>query len=156
MYNRRQFLGAIGLSSVAFSAAMLTPSRISHALEAIANYPGTPGEIAKDESFWFEVQQAYTIDRSLINLNNGGVCPSPTIVQEAMKEHWDLANKAPTYFMWGIQEPRKETVRQRLARAFGCEAEEIALTRNATEGLKICQLGLDLSRGNELLTTNQY
>lgn len=155
MYNRRQFLGSIGLSSAAFSAAMLNPNRISHALETIANYPGTPGEIAKDESFWFEVQQAYTIDRSLINLNNGGVCPSPAIVQEAMKEHWDLANKAPTYFMWQIQEPRKETVRQQLARAFGCDSEEIALTRNASEGLQTCQLGLDLSPGDELLTTNQ-
>ncbi len=155
MYNRRQFLGTIGLSSAAFSAVMLNPSRISHALEAIANYPGTPGDIAEDESFWFEVQQAYTIDRSLINLNNGGVSPSPAIVQEAMKEHWDLANKAPTYFMWQIQEPRRETVRQRLARAFGCNTEEIALVRNASEGLQICQLGLDLSPGDELLTTNQ-
>jgi len=155
MYNRRQFLGAIGLSSAAFSAALLNPSRMAHALETITNYPGTAIEIAKDESFWFKVQQAYTIDRSLINLNNGGVCPSPAIVQEAMKEHWDLANKAPTYFMWQIQEPRKETVRQRLARTFGCDAEEIALTRNASEGLQICQLGFDLSPGDELLTTNQ-
>lgn len=128
---------------------------MAHALETITNYPGTAIEIAKDESFWFKVQQAYTIDRSLINLNNGGVCPSPAIVQEAMKEHWDLANKAPTYFMWQIQEPRKETVRQRLARTFGCDAEEIALTRNASEGLQICQLGFDLSPGDELLTTNQ-
>jgi isopenicillin-N epimerase len=155
MYNRRQFLGAIGLSSAAFSVAALNPSRVSHALDAIANYPGTPKDIAADESFWFEVQQAFTVDRSMINLNNGGVCPSPKFVQEAMKEHWDLANKAPTYFMWQIQEPRREVVRQRLARAFGCDAEEIALTRNASEGLQICQFGLDLKSGDELLTTNQ-
>jgi isopenicillin-N epimerase len=155
MYNRRQFLGAIGLSFAAFSVAALNPLRVSHALEAITNYPGTPEEVAADESFWFEVQQAYTVDRSMINLNNGGVCPSPKFVQEAMKEHWDLANKAPTYTMWQIQEPRREVVRQRLARAFGCDAEEIALTRNASEGLQICQFGLDLKSGDELLTTNQ-
>ena len=155
MYNRRQFLGAIGLSSAAFSIAMLNPSRVSHALEAVTNYPGSPEKISKDESFWFEVQQAYTVDRSMINLNNGGVCPAPAVVQEAMKKHWDFANKAPSWALWTIQEPRKEAVRQRLARAFGCEAEEIALTRNASEGLQICQLGLDFRPGDELLTTNQ-
>jgi len=37
----------------------------------------------------------------------------------------------------------------------GCDPEEIALTRNASEGLQICQLGTDLKRGDELLTTTQ-
>jgi len=76
-------------------------------------------------------------------------------VQQAMIRHWDFANKAPTYFMWGIQEPQKEAVRQRLARMFGCETEEIALTRNASEGLQICQFGLNFQSGDELLTTDQ-
>jgi len=49
----------------------------------------------------------------------------------------------------------EEDVRKRLARAFGCDPEEVALTRNASEGLEICQLGLDLSKGDEILTTNQ-
>jgi len=155
MHNRRQFLGALGLSSVAFSAAMLNSARVAHALEAISKYSGAAEEIAADEAFWFEVQQAFTVDRSLINLNNGGVCPSPACVQQAMIRHWDFANKAPTYFMWGIQEPQKEAVRQRLARMFGCETEEIALTRNASEGLQICQFGLNFQAGDELLTTDQ-
>jgi isopenicillin-N epimerase len=46
-------------------------------------------------------------------------------------------------------------VRQRLALAFGCNAEEMALTRNASESLQICQLGLDLRPGDEVLTTTQ-
>jgi isopenicillin-N epimerase len=156
MYNRRQFLGAVGRpAAAAFALATLDPVGVRRAVDALANYPGTPEEISKDESFWFEVQQAFTVDRSIINLNNGGVCPAPAIVQQAMKRHWDFANKAPTYTMWQIQEPRKEAVRQRLARMFGCDAEEIALTRNASEGLQICQLGLDLKPDDELLTTNQ-
>ena len=61
----------------------------------------------------------------------------------------------PVYTMWRILEPQREGVRQRLARAFGCDAEEIALTRNASEGLQICQLGLDLEPGDEVLTTTQ-
>jgi selenocysteine lyase/cysteine desulfurase len=57
--------------------------------------------------------------------------------------------------MWEILEPQRETVRRRLARAFACDPEEIALTRNASEGLQICQLGFDLRPGDEVLTTNQ-
>ena len=156
MYNRRQFLGAVGRpAAAAFVFASLNPHRIHRAIEALTDYPGTPQEIARDESFWFEVQQAFTVDRSLINLNNGGVSPSPAVVQDAMKKHEDFSNKAPTYTMWGIQEPQKEGVRKRLARMFGCDPEEIAITRNASEGLQICQLGIDLKKGDELLTTNQ-
>ena len=156
MYDRRQFLGAIGRpATAAFTMAVLNPGGVAKALETLTHYSGTPEQIAKDESFWREVQQSFTVDRSLINLNNGGVCPAPAVVQEAMKQHWDFANKAPTYTMWQIQEPRKEVVRKRLARTFGCDAEEIAITRNASEGLQIIQFGMDLKKGDELITTTQ-
>ena len=156
MINRRAFLGAIGRpASAAFVVAALDTIGMHRALEAIADYPGSPEEITGDEAFWFEVQQAFTVDRSLINLNNGGVCPSPAIVQDAMKKHLDFSHKAPTYTMWQIQEPQKEAVRKRLARMFGCDAEEIALTRNASEGLQICQFGMDFQKGDEFLTTTQ-
>ncbi|MFM8393396.1 MAG: aminotransferase class V-fold PLP-dependent enzyme, partial [Acidobacteriota bacterium] len=44
---------------------------------------------------------------------------------------------------------------RRLARNFGCDPEEIAITRNASESLENCQLGLNLKAGDEVLTTNQ-
>ncbi|NIR52350.1 aminotransferase class V-fold PLP-dependent enzyme [candidate division KSB1 bacterium] len=156
MLNRRQFLGAIMKPVVVAPAvALLEPLALRQALEALAGHPGTPEEVAQDESFWFEIQQAFTVDRSLINLNNGGVSPAPAVVQEAMKRHLDYSNTAPVYTMWRILEPQREGVRKRLARAFKCDPEEIALTRNASEGLQICQLGFDLKPGDEVLTTNQ-
>ena len=93
------------------------------------------------------------MDRTLVNLNNGGVSPAPSVVQEAMKRHLDYSNEAPVYTMWRILEPQREGVRQRMAREFGTDPEEIALTRNASEGLQICQLGMDLQAGDEVLTT---
>jgi len=48
-----------------------------------------------------------------------------------------------------------ETVRRRLAREFGCDPEEIAITRNASEALENIQLGLELKAGDEVITTNQ-
>src|SRR5262245_56784229 len=46
-------------------------------------------------------------------------------------------------------------VRQRLAAAAGCDPEEIALTRNASESPENAQYGVDLKPGDEVLTTNQ-
>jgi selenocysteine lyase/cysteine desulfurase len=57
--------------------------------------------------------------------------------------------------MWRVLEPEVENVRRGLAADFGCDPEEIAITRNASEGLEICQLGLDLKPGDEVLTTDQ-
>ena len=155
MYTRRAFFGALGMPTVTgMAVATFAPSALER-LSALATNLTSPKEVASDESFWYEVQQAFTVDRSLINLNNGGVCPAPRIVQEAMKRHLDYSNLAPAYTMWQILEPQREGVRQRLAMAFDCDPEEIALTRNASEGLQICQFGFDLKAGDEILTTTQ-
>lgn len=152
--NRRSFLKGIGTASLA--AASFNEKGIERAVAATSHVSGrAPEEIARDEDFWFEVQGAFTVDRSLINLNNGGVSPSPRVVQEAMRRYLEFSNQAPTYTMWRILEPQIEGVRRRLATAFGCDPEEMAITRNASESLEICQFGLDLKPGDEILTTEQ-
>jgi len=156
MYNRRQFFGALGKpAAAAMIAGTFNFKSIRPTLKKLEDFSGTPEELASDESFWFIVQQAFSIDRSVINFNNGGVCPSPDIVVEAYKDYWDFENKAPSYTMWSVLEPQKELVRKRLARMFVCDPEEVALTRNASEGMEICQFGIDMEPGDEMLTTNQ-
>ncbi|PYO27397.1 MAG: aminotransferase V [Gemmatimonadetes bacterium] len=112
-------------------------------------------DVTRDEDFWLEVQQAFTLDRTIINLNNGGVSPSPRIVQDAMRRYLEYSNTAPAYTMWQVLEPEIEAVRHRLAASFGCDPEEMAITRNASEALEIVQLGIPLERGDEVLTTTQ-
>ena len=153
MVSRRQFLGSLSMPAAAIAGATLCPARASAILANLASYSAGPHEAAGDEDFWFQVSQAYTVDRSIINLNNGGVSPATRLVQDAMKRHLDFSNKAPAYTMWDVLEPRRENVRQRLAAEFGTDKEEIALTRNASEGLQTCQFGFDLQRGDEVLTT---
>jgi selenocysteine lyase/cysteine desulfurase len=127
--------------------------RVSAAASATAGR--SPEEMAGDEDYWREVQQAFTVDRTLVNLNNGGVSPAPRVVQEAMRRYLELSNEAPVYTMWQLLEPHIESVRRRLAASFGCDPEEMAITRNASESLETCILGLDLKPGDEVLTTNQ-
>ncbi len=108
---------------------------------------------AEDEDFWAQIQQAFVLDRNTINFNNGGCSPSPRIVQDALRRQLEFSNQAPSNYMWRILEPEVESVRQRLARTFGCETEEIAITRNASESLETCLFGFDLKPGDEVLTT---
>ena len=112
-------------------------------------------EAARDEDFWSEVRSAFTVDRSIINLNNGGCSPSTRVAQQAMGRYLEMQNMAPVYYMWRQLDPGVETVRRMIAEDFGCSPEEIAITRNASESLEICQYGLDLRRGDEIVTTNQ-
>ncbi|GIW53385.1 MAG: isopenicillin-N epimerase [Gemmatimonadales bacterium] len=156
MPTRREFVR----SFLGLSAPFALPQLRNDALERVfdaASYVShrSPEEVAADEDYWFEIQQAFTVDRSIINLNNGGVSPSPRVVQDAMRRYLEYSNQAPVYTMWRVLEPQIESVRQRLARAFGCDPEEMAITRNASEALEICQLGLDLEPGDEVITTDQ-
>ncbi len=152
--DRRDFITHI-VAPAAAAATLLRPGRALAAAAEAAADTSSPEDLCGDERWWFEIQQAFTVDRSLVNLNNGGVSPSPAAVQEAMGRYLAYSNTAPTYAMWEILEPERETVRRRLARDFACDPEEIALTRNASESLQICQLGFDLEPGDEVLTTTQ-
>jgi selenocysteine lyase/cysteine desulfurase len=62
---------------------------------------------------------------------------------------------ATAYTMWQILEPQSETIRTGLAEMFGCDREEIAITRNASESLEALLLGMDFKRGDEILSTTQ-
>ncbi len=160
MLSRRHFLGALAAPVAAVATAPLcAPGSAAAALAARPRgplaAPDPAANLATDEDFWFDVAQAFTVDRSLVNLNNGGVSPAPAVVQEAMGRHLAFSNQAPAYTMWRVLEPQREAVRERLARVFGCDPEELAVTRNASEGLQTCQFGFDLARGDEVLTTNQ-
>ncbi len=149
--HRRRFLG----SSLPVFAAFQSDS-VLRAQAAAGQVSGRPADsIASDEDFWLNIRHAFTVDRNIINLNNGGVSPSPKIVQETERRYSEISNMGPAHFMWRILGPEIETVRRRLAGTFGCDAEEIAITRNASEALEIVQLGMNLKAGDEVVTTNQ-
>ena len=152
--DRRLFLRQAGAAG-AF-AAVFASDGLSRVLAAgVAAGSRSPETLAEDEGYWREIQSAFTLDRTILNLNNGGVCPSPRVVHEALKRYLDISNQAPVYHMWQVLEPNIESVRRALAKEAGCDPEELAITRNASESLQIAELGLDLQRGDEVLTTNQ-
>ena len=152
MISRRAFLratGALGTSAFAMGGTL---ERIAAASAAVADQSAE--QVAQDELYWREIQEAFTLDRTMINLNNGHHSPQPRVVQDAVKRYLDLENQSP-YYYGGMINRNIETVRRRLAAEFGCDTEEMAITRNASESLQIVQNGLDLQAGDEVLTTEQ-
>src|SRR2546430_15840596 len=92
-----------------------------------------PADVARDEDFWLGIQQAFTLDRTLINLNNGGVSPAPRVVQEAMRRYLEYSNTAPVYTMWQVLEPEVESVRRRPPAGLGLGPGKVGSTRHAPE-----------------------
>ncbi len=108
-----------------------------------------------DETFWYQVKNGYTVSPTVINLNNGGVCPQPMVVQQAVERYNRLSNEAPSYYMWRVLDRGREPLRRRLADLAGCDAEEIAIDRNSSEALETIIFGLQLERGDEVVLTKQ-
>jgi isopenicillin-N epimerase len=140
--NRREFL--LGAEAIVLAAVL------NHAYAGVP-----PEEVAGDEKFWEGIRGAYGHDPKILNLNNGGVAPSPAAVLDAEIEAIRYSNQLPAYRMWHDLEPRIEDVRKKLASMWNADPECIALTRNASESLQIAQFGLDLRLGDEVLTTSQ-
>jgi len=155
MTTRRDFLSS--MAGAGFAAQPVFHERAIKSLfhaNAIAG-DRAPEALADDESYWAQIQRAFDADRTMINLNNGGVSPTPTHVLEAMIRDLRFTNELPVEHMWRVLEPRIESVRRDLASEFGCDLEEMAITRNASEANEIMIFGLDLKRGDEVVITNQ-
>jgi hypothetical protein len=140
-----------------FATAIMFQSHAIDRVRAATSGAGTrtPEDIATDEDFWSEIRAAFSVDRNVINLNNGYVSPSPRPVQDAMRRYLEYSDMGPYHTMINVLERQVESVRRRLALAAGCDAEEMAITRNASESLENAQYGIDLQRGDEVLTTDQ-
>ena len=157
MQHRRQFIQQVGLLAGAFSAHSLFNQLHAESFEkANRNVKHfSAEELAADEDYWSVIQQSFTVNPNIINLNNGGVSPSPRVGQEAVERYNKLSNEGPSYFMWRILDQGREPLRQKLADLAGINAEEIAINRNATEALNTVIFGLDLKAGDEVIGTKQ-
>jgi selenocysteine lyase/cysteine desulfurase len=112
-------------------------------------------QVAEDEDYWSVIQRSYTVNPNIINLNNGGVSPSPLVVQQAVERYNQLSNEGPSYYMWRILDQGREPLREKLAGLAGALPGEIAINRNATEALNTIIYGLDLKSGDEVIGTKQ-
>jgi selenocysteine lyase/cysteine desulfurase len=151
--TRRGFFGALAAGTALATFRQDAIARSGGAGRDARTEPA--GDLAGNEDYWSQIQRCFDAERTIINLNNGGVCPAPSHVLEQMIRDLRFSNELPAHHMWQVLEPRLETVRRALARQFGCDPEELAVTRNASEGMETLILGVDLKRGDEVIVTDQ-
>ena len=154
--DRRSFLKMTALAG-AFSTNSLFRQAHAADWEAASRAVGhlDSGTIAQNEDYWSVIQRSYSVSTQIINLNNGGVSPSPIVVQQAVERYNQMTNEGPSYYMWQILDQGREPLRHKLANLAGTSAEEIAINRNSTEALNTIIYGLPLKPGDEVVGTKQ-
>lgn len=157
-HNRRNFVKKLAVAGSTLSVNNLLETTHEADLTAANRRVQhlSPLEVAADEDYWHTIQQGYTASSSsIIILNNGGVSPSPLVVQQAVERYNQMINQGPSYYMWRLLDQGREPVREKLALLAGTLPDEIAINRNATEALNTVIYGLDLAKGDEVIGTLQ-
>ena len=149
-FSRRRFLGRLVGGSTA-AAIGLTEARASFAM-TLQSIRSAGGGRPDDGGYWEKVRKHFILEDGFAYLNTGTLGPTPRPVVEAMNEYWRLMavnpNENSTIFQNHV-----EQIRAKVASLVGATTDEIAITRNTTEGNTILCQGLDLERGDEILIT---
>ena len=147
--TRKEFLKrSLLASAIVPFAPLLTKAAQSPLLIPLSQ------NLTTDEAFWAEVRKQYLLDKRVVNLNNGAVGPQPISVQQSHISMYQHSNKAPSHFMWGEVDGKREQLRAELAALVGCATDEVAINRNTTEGLNTVIFGLNLKAGDEVVVSD--
>ena len=155
LLSRRNFINSLSLAS----GSLLTPAFLMESLgkdsfKSLQAF-STSSDLTKNEAYWKKIKAFFDLDSEIINLNNGGVSPSPTTVLEAVSKYNSIANKIPSFNLYKVLNKGREPLKIRLAELAGCLPSELAINRNATEGLETVIFGLSLKAGDEVVLTKQ-
>lgn len=148
--DKRTFLKNLALTGIASTASFKAFS------ESLKVYENTPASIlATDEDFWVKIRQGYKLKPDYINLENGYYCFIPTQTLENYINHIREINYQASWYFRTVQWDYKDKAAARLAATFGGTADEVAITRNATESLDIIISGFPWQKGDEAIFAEQ-
>ena len=155
MLNRRGFLS----SSLALGAGLNVPTGLWAQLASLpTKLPDRTRYDSNEDAYWAELRKQFLIPTDEVYLNNGTVGSSPAPVLRAIFEAYEASEKLneadpEDYPIWGYASWNQ--FRDPLAAFIGCDRDEIALLRNATEANSYIANGVDLKPGDEVLMTDQ-
>lgn len=151
--SRRSMFTALGRTS-ALAAATITEvkSAFAQSMQKLSTTPHTGWQ--SDDGYWAKVRAEFLMEDGFSYLNTGTLGPTPKVVVNALNKYWHMLAVNPNENS-AIFQDRQEQIRFKLAAFVGAKPDEIAITRNTTEGTTILTQGLDLQAGDEVLIT-QY
>jgi hypothetical protein len=92
--DRRSFIRkSAGAAGALTLIKLLNDTGTAFSMAAMkANLPEASGDVTSDRNFWLYIKNCYTSSPNIMNLNNGGVCPQPKVVQEAFESYNRFSN----------------------------------------------------------------
>ncbi len=110
--------------------------------------------LAQGSTISAEVSE-WMLEPSLTYLNTGSLGPTPrSILNEVLKAWTDLELNPVAKAYGGTTATLADNTRESVGGLIGCTADEVLLTRSTTNAMSIAGLGIDLSRGDRVLTTD--
>ncbi len=108
-----------------------------------------------DQAYWPQVRAQFILEPGHAYLNNAALGMPPKPVRDAVAEGFRLMSENPSKAKTTFHHYIEDELRPAMAAFLGAETDEIALARNATEGLYHIINGLDLAPGDRILMTTQ-
>lgn len=148
-FSRRDFVKYF-LAGSTLSVAALTKLNAS----VYQSIKSLNAQYIEDESpdgvYWDAVRRHFLFQDGVIMMNNGTVGPMPKPVFNTLMKTFKVQATNP-YDTYSYIPTKKEEVRQKIAEFIHADPEEVAITRNTTEGLNFIANGLDLKEGDEVI-----
>jgi len=145
---RRNFLAAAG----AFTAVGLDP--LGPEAAAAPELSDSKLEDLHEQTTWEQLRRQFLLPGDLVYMNNGSLGPSPSYVLQQTHQAWLELEQDPVGLAFGPLLSRAEKVRGKAAAFLGCSTKEISVTRNTTEAMNTIAQGIQLQKGDRVLTTD--
>src|SRR5579864_8849712 len=140
--SRRSFIRTIP----ALAALPASWTAFSTALKAAPTAPDS-----NNENYWSLVKRQFPLEENLIYLNAANVCPASRPVLDRHAEFMRDFQSNPSFQNRAKYDPLRERLREKIAGMLRVSADEIAITRNTSEGTNIVVEGVDLKPGDEVI-----
>ena len=148
-FTRRSFVktGFVGAISTLFPLDYLSAKNTK--LDSIIRPHGS------DDANWRKIRSQFSLKRNVTYMNNASLGMPPAVVVNAVRDGYKAISEEPLHGKHDLQDRIKSEVLPSLAKMFGASAEEIVLTRNASEALHLQAIGVQLDPGDEVIITSQ-
>ncbi len=107
-----------------------------------------------NEPYWALVKRQFPLDERLIYLNAANVCPASRPVLDRHAEFIRDFQSNPSFQNRAKYDSMRESLRAKIAAMLRVSPDELAITRNTSEGSNIIVKGVDLKAGDEVLITD--
>jgi selenocysteine lyase/cysteine desulfurase len=98
------------------------------------------------------MRDRYLLDATVTYLNHASIGTVPRAVHSAGMRYREICEENPWLYIWGgAWEGALEGVRYASSDLLGCQARDVAITHNTTEGFNLLAQGLPLGSGDEIL-----